>query len=289
MQKFINQIRKYFDTTTFDDLGADEYKDQTKSNWTNVPCGSDAASSTRFTQEYFDEIEDYRYSTHPWIKNAIHGFDINEKDVLEIGYGMGTDHINLAKMGGRMHGIDLTPRNFEETSTRFNLLSYQSELKIGDAENLPYDDNTFDFIYSFGVIHHSPNTTKIVKEIHRVLKPGGACWVSVYHKNSIFFWWSVYLWNYLIKGGFRKFTLQQQLSLVEYPNDNPNMVIRLYKKDEFAKLFTLFNKVTSTIDHLLVTDIALFSNIWPKPEKPRKLTNLLGKRYGWYVIVEAEK
>ena len=63
-----------------------------------------------------------------------------------------------------------------------------SELKVADSENLPFDDNTFDLVYSWGVIHHTPDTPKAMDEIVRVLKPGGTAKVMIYHRKSLLAW-----------------------------------------------------------------------------------------------------
>ncbi|OPX84853.1 MAG: Phthiotriol/phenolphthiotriol dimycocerosates methyltransferase [Pelotomaculum sp. PtaB.Bin104] len=277
------------DTKNFCDLTPKEYKKQAQLNWTSAPCGSNYSNKEFLSKEYFEEIEAYRYRTHPWIIKNISSFDIKDKNVLEIGFGMGTDHLSMARKGAIMHGIDLTTRNLEVTKKRLELYGFNSKLITGDAEHMPFEDNSMDFIYSFGVIHHSPDTEKIISEIYRVLKPGGKCWITVYHKNSVFFWWTVYLWNHIIKGGCKKYTLKQQLSLIEYPNNNLNIIVRLYKKDEISKLFNSFSLVKTNIEHLLVGNIAILSKLISDPERPRKLFNWLGKRWGWYVVVEAQK
>ena len=169
-----------------------EHKTRMQAHWGTAPCGSNTADERLRGREYFDEIERHRYLTHPWILEAISGFAIAGKDVLEIGFGMGTDHLAMARRGGNMHGIDFTPRNLEVTRERFALYGQTSELRNGDAENLPYPDGSFDFVYSFGVIHHSPDTARIVSEIRRVLRPGGRCFVAVYNRNSVFFYWAVF-------------------------------------------------------------------------------------------------
>jgi len=276
-------------TTRFGLLSSKEYKKETKSHWSKSPCGSNYSDAEFGTKEYFDQVEMHRYSTHPWIKKAVDSFDIKGQNILEIGFGMGTDHLNLARRGGIMHGVDLTPRNLEITSKRFELYGLKTKLSVGDAERLPYNSNTMDFIYSFGVVHHSPDTKAIISEIQRVLKPGGKCWVSVYHKNSIFFWWSVLVVKYLMKGGHTKRELNQQLSLVEYPGTNENMVIRLYKRKEFELLFHQFAQTHSYVRHLLPCDIAYFSCFFKNRCQPSSFCNMLGKRVGWYVVVEALK
>jgi ubiquinone/menaquinone biosynthesis C-methylase UbiE len=278
-----------FDTKTFNKLSDQEYKRQTQRHWSGSPCGSNTSEKQTLTKEYFDDVEAYRYRTHPWILKNIEQFDIKGKKVLEIGYGMGTDHLALARRGAIMHGIDITQRNFEITSSRFALYGESSGLVTGDAEHLPYEDNSLDFVYSFGVIHHTPRTDKVIAEIYRVLKPGGKCWITVYHRNSVFFWWSVLLWKHVIRQRYWRYTLRQELSFIEYPGDNPNLVIRLYGREEFAQLFRAFTSCTASVEHLLPGDIAVFGRFVADRERPRPFFDRAGKRWGWYVVAEAQK
>ena len=272
------------DTTQFDALSSEEYKQNTQNHWSNAPCDSHYSQHEIGTLPYFEEIEAERYRTHGWILENINSFDIAGKQTLEIGFGMGADHVNLARRGAIMNGLDLTPRNREITGQHLALNGLTSNLVTGDAENMPFEDNSMDFVYSCGVIHHSPNTEKIVAEIHRVLKPGGKCWIAVYHKNSVFFWWTVFLVDFIGHRGFRRETLKQRISRVEFPNNSPDLVIRLYKKKEFAGLFSAFSKVETSVDQLIDKDVAIFGSKIPAGTLKR-----LGKRFGWYVIVAATK
>lgn len=277
------------DTVNFKQLSDEDYKRETVSNWSESPCGSNYSEREYLTKEYFDEIEKHRYFTHPWILDTINSLDLQGKKVLEIGCGMGTDHLAMARKGGIMHTVDLTPRNLEITRERFKQYGYRTQLALGDAEFLPYPTNSMDFVYSFGVIHHSPDTDKIISEIHRVLKPGGKCYVTVYHKHSLFFWWSVFFGNFLWKKGWKKRTLQQQISLIEYPNNHENMVIRLYRKNEFKGKFDQFKNTTSSINHLIPADIFCFSRFFKNPFKPSPFLNRLAHKLGWYITVKAMK
>lgn len=275
------------DTTKFDKHSNLKYKTNTVEHWVQAPCGSNYGNGEFGTREYFDEVEHHRYATHPWILESINRFGVRGKKVLEIGFGMGTDHLNLARNGAQMTGVDLTPRNREVTQNRLALYGFQSDLRTADAENLDFEDGTFDLIYSFGVIHHTPDTSKAIAEIHRVLKPGGKCWVTVYHRNSVFFWWSVFAWDWLFHFGWRRESLKQRISRVEYPNNSSELVIRLYGGKEFATEFQKFSSVKISIDHLIPEDISLFGPIFAK--LPRSLKEWMSKRWGWYVIAEATK
>jgi ubiquinone/menaquinone biosynthesis C-methylase UbiE len=105
--------------------------------------------------------------------------------VLEIGVGLGADHQRFAQAGAQLSGIDLTARAVEHVRRRLALFDLTSALSTGDAENLQFPDDAFDTVYSWGVIHHSPDTPKAVAEIHRVLRPGGVAKIMIYHTWSL--------------------------------------------------------------------------------------------------------
>ncbi len=93
--------------------------------------------------------------------------------VLEVGVGLGADHQQFAEAGADLWGIDLTERAVEHTLQRLAAFGLTSHLTVGDAESLDFPDESFDRLYSWGVLHHSPDTPKAIAEVWRVLKPGG--------------------------------------------------------------------------------------------------------------------
>ena len=97
-----------------------------------------------------------------------------------------------------MSDVDLASGHLELAKRNFELRGLQGTFRHGDSENIPFNDNSFDLVYSNGVIHHTPNTTQVVKEIYRVLKPGGRCIIMVYAENS-----------HTIGGHFGRIGLQQ--------------------------------------------------------------------------------
>jgi len=268
---------------------ADEYKQATRRHWTGMPCGTDVSDAVQHSREYFEDIERYRYRTQPWTAEAIDGFELQGRRVLEIGFGAGTDHLRLARKGGWLVGVDLTPRNFVETARRFELDGRRARLTVADMESLPFRDRAFDQVYSLGVVHHTPDVRRTVREIARVLAPGGRAWVAVYHRNSVFFWWSVYLYRFLLRGGWRRRTLRAQLSLNERPNDDEGLVVLLHAKRDVEALFRSagFDSVRTQIRHLVPGDVAGLDLLLPEPERPRRLLDWLGRIWGWYVIVDA--
>jgi SAM-dependent methyltransferase len=99
---------------------------------------------------------------------------------------MGADHLEWAKYCPRsLTGIDLTERAISFTRDRLLFHGLRSELIVADAENLPFGDNAFDLVYSFGVLHHSPDTTRAIQETFRVLRHGGQARIMIYHRYSM--------------------------------------------------------------------------------------------------------
>ena len=107
--------------------------------------------------------------------------------VLEVGCGMGCMAMNWAQRGAEMTASDLNPISIAQTRRRFELFGLAGDIRQADAEALPFADNSFDFVYSWGVLHHTPDTAKAIEEIRRVLKPGARAGVMLYHRHSILF------------------------------------------------------------------------------------------------------
>jgi SAM-dependent methyltransferase len=188
-------------------------------------------------------------------------------------------------------GVDLTPESFVETTRLFELDGRRPNLSMADMESLPFRDASFDLVYSFGVVHHTAEVRRTVDEIARVLAPGGRAWVAVYHRNSIFFWWSVYFFCFIFKGGWRRRTLRAELSLIERPNTNEGLVVLLHRRREIETLFRAagLDQVQTHVRHLVPGDIAGLDVLVPEPERPRRLLDWLGRIWGWYVVVEAAR
>lgn len=147
----------------------------------------------------FYEIADERFYSwntplHPDGQPFAKIFDYDryrDHRVLEVGCGMGCMAMNWAKHGARITAVDLNPVAIAQTRKRFEIFGLHGEINEADGEALPFPDSTFDYVYSWGVLHHSPNTRASVAELHRVLKPGGAAGVMLYHRNSILFDYTV--------------------------------------------------------------------------------------------------
>jgi SAM-dependent methyltransferase len=137
--------------------------------------------------------EEERYSTYPWLYDAAEFRKHQGEKILEVGCGTGCDLLQFAKHGAVATGIDLTTTHVELARRRVGDLAVVHE---ADARNLPFEDASFDYVYSHGVLHHSDEPENIVREMFRVLRPGGRINVHVYA-----FWSCITLWGLLRYGG----------------------------------------------------------------------------------------
>lgn len=159
-------------------------KQQVSEFWNKASCGEELLLPSIERDGYAQQSCE-RYRLEPYIP-AFAGFDRTKGlKVLEIGVGLGADHQRFAEAGAELHGIDLTPRAIEHTTRRLATFGLSSKLNVGDAESLPFADGTFDVVYSWGVLHHSPDTPKAFQEVLRVLKPGGEARIMIYQTWSI--------------------------------------------------------------------------------------------------------
>jgi SAM-dependent methyltransferase len=162
----------------------DTDKQAVRDFWQQASCGEDLYLHEVSREGYIEQARQ-RYALEPYIPGFAQFAQARDRDVLEIGVGLGADHQQFAAAGARLRGIDLTERAITHARRRLALFGLQSNLAVGDAENLPFDSNTFDIVYSWGVIHHSPDTPAAVAQIHRVLRPGGVARIMIYHKWSL--------------------------------------------------------------------------------------------------------
>ena len=162
----------------------EELKTRVHDFWQAHPCGTKFAREEVGTRGFFEAVERHRYQTEWHIPEVVDFRRWRDKDVLEVGCGVGTDAINFAREGARYTGVDLTSASIDLVRRRFDFEGLEANLRVADAEALPFGDDSFDLIYSHGVLHHTPDTQRAIDQVHRVLRPGGTAMVMLYHKNS---------------------------------------------------------------------------------------------------------
>lgn len=209
---------------------------------------------------------------------------------MEIGCGVGTDLASYAKAGAIVTGCDLTFRSVELARSQFSAYGLKGKFLVGDAENLPFPSKEFDVVYSFGVLHHTPNIQQAIDEIYRVLKPGGEIIVMLYNKNSIFFWWDIMFIEGVIHMNLLREQIGDRLSRIEYTGSGAKPLGRVYTKKQTKKLFYKFTRINIQIFQLKR------ENIWVpliggfvQRLIPDKVIYLISRLWGWNLFIRAIK
>ena len=161
-----------------------ELKERVRAFWQAHPCGTKFADAEPGTRRFYELVEEHRYEKEWHIPLAADFSSARGLKVLEIGCGLGTDGVQFARAGADYTGVDLTEAAVELTRKNFELFNLPGTFRTADAENLDLNDNSFDLVYSHGVLHHTPDTARAVREIHRVLRPGGRFTYTTWHGPS---------------------------------------------------------------------------------------------------------
>ncbi len=160
-------------------------KAQVRGFWNAGSCGEVYAEGLDVEQRFRTQSE-ARYRLEPYIRDFARFEEGSGQDILEIGVGMGADHLEWARSGPRrLAGVDLTPRAVAWTAQRLKTFGFEPEVQEADAEQLPFPDASFDIVYSWGVLMCSPDTPRTFREAYRVLRPGGTLRVMIYHRPSM--------------------------------------------------------------------------------------------------------
>lgn len=238
--------------------------------WNDASCGEDLYLTNPDKEGYgFQAKERYRLEGE-MIYDLANFSDSKNLNVLEIGVGLGADHQKFAESGAKLTGIDLTERAVNYTQQRMKVFGLNSKLNVGDAENLTFDDESFDIVYSWGVLHHSPNTIKALSEVHRVLKKGGTARIMIYHK------WSIV--GYMLWIRYALLTLKPWMGLNKiYYNYLESPGTKAYSKSEVKKMFVDYESIAikTPLGHadLLESEVGqrhrgfalkLAKKIWPR-------------------------
>lgn len=256
---------------------ADEMRAQARAQWSHDPAGSVAAGDDELgTRESFAKVEEHRYAEQPWMHETFRFERFAGQRVLEIGVGLGTDHLQFARVGAQMTGIDLTPRCIELTRQRFEHEGLTSDLSVMDAEKLNFEDDSFDVVYSFGVLHHIPSTENAFLEVRRVLRPGGVFIGGLYSRQSWFY--ALVRVDRLLSGGWRHESLDDRLARIEYSTGDAKPYVRLLKRHELKRMLSDsgFDEVAIVRRH---TGLGSLTARVPAP-----IERAMGRVGGWYLV-----
>jgi ubiquinone/menaquinone biosynthesis C-methylase UbiE len=251
--------------------------------WNTEPCG------TRYLADAadFEAHANGRFRLEPFIPEFAQFAASRGLRVLEIGVGMGADYLEWLKAGAVATGIDLSQTSLERARQRCQARGYDPDLRVADAERMPFADDSFDVIYSYGVMHHSPRTPECIQEAWRVLRPGGTARIMIYHHPSVvgFLLWLRYG---LLRGKSLRRAVYDHL-------ESPGT--KTYTREEAQKLMANFENVETRVvfspGDLLMNEPSaryqhpLYRMIWKL--FPRPLIRTFAGRWGLFLLITARK
>jgi SAM-dependent methyltransferase len=289
-------------------------KERVRDFWQANPCGTKFADAPPGTRAFFERVEAHRYEKE-WHIPAAAGFASSRGlRVLEIGCGLGTDGARFARAGADYTGVDLTDAAVSLARRNFELQGLPGEFRAADAENLDFADATFDLVYSHGVLHHTPDAARAVREVRRVLKPGGRAVVMLYHRDSYNYRVNI---SVLRRAGARLLHSESGLRLAHLLTKEPveslrehaarikddqhsylspgeflsrntdgagNPLTRVYSRGEARALFKDFAEVSLATHFLNKRWLPLLGSLLPRAAEAR-----LAARWGWHLWIYAKK
>ena len=248
-----------------------QQKTRVQDFWEAEPCGSAHGEAPEGSPEFFANVERTRNELEPFIPEYADFAGARGKRVLEIGVGVGTDFIRFVRAGAIATGVDLTEHAVSLVRRRVELEGLQAEVVQADAERLPFEDGAFDRVYSWGVLHHTPDSERAFSEALRVLAPGGEACIMLYSRHS---WVAYGLWA---KHGLLKGRPQRSLADV-LAHHMESEGTKGYTERELRRLF-------GGLENLRVDKVSTpYDRGWAGP-----LARLGGDRLGWFSVVRGRK
>lgn len=265
-----------------------EDKQRAREQWSRDPAGAIYGREHEFgSREFFDAVEWHRYTEYaPWMPEVMGFNKFKGARLLEVGCGMGTDLLQFARGGAKVTGIDLTPRSIAISRRHFDVYGQRGDFAISDCEKLPFASESFDVVYSNGVLHHTPDTAGAVGELHRVLRRGGQARVMLYHRGSVAFWGQIVLRHGLLGGELlRSHSPQQIMSrYVEVNQGGGCPLVKVYSRREARRLFSMFRDVSVEVEQLTRGELPVLGRLIPEGS-----FRFLRQTLGGNVIISARK
>jgi ubiquinone/menaquinone biosynthesis C-methylase UbiE len=289
-------------------------KRQVQQFWQQAPCDSWFTNEPRGTLAFFRSLDEHRYKVHPRLQSAV-GFERTRGlRVLEIGCGCGSEAERFARAGAHYTAVDLTNAAVDITRRRFQLANLEGRFVQGDAENLPFAEGSFDLVYSHGVLHHTPDTPRTIREVHRVLSPGGRAVIMLYYRDSFNYYvnlaivrrlrahllrteWGIKLARTIFGETEKNLRRHAELirkslsSYVEMQNmlnrntDGPdNPLSQVFSKASARQMFRQFKNVRTEVMFWNPNWLPVIGKLIPRPIEER-----LASRWGWHLWIYAQK
>jgi SAM-dependent methyltransferase len=244
--------------------------------WDRRPCNIRHSSLDVGTKNYFDEVEQRKYFVEPHIPDFADFSAWRGKTVLEVGCGIGTDAVNFARAGAIYTAIELSSVSLDLVRKRFAAYGLNGHLLAGDAENLPdqLSGKKYDLVYSFGVLHHTPNPDIAVQSIRKVMHADSELRIMLYNKNS----WK----GAMIDAGFDQPEAQSGCP-----------VAYTYDEDSVRSLLSGFSIIDIRTDHIFpyIVEEYVNYNYFKQPwfeAMSAEMFRALERRFGWHLLIRAK-
>ena len=256
--------------------------------WDARPCNIRHSTQPVGTREYFDEVEARKYFVEPHIPAFADFERWRGKRVLEIGCGIGTDSINFARAGADLTIVEFSAASLELCKQRFAVYGLQANFYHGNAEELSsfLPPQTFDLVYSFGVIHHTPHPEKVLDEVTKFTGPESELRMMVYAR-----------WSYKVLWILARFAHGNIRKLDETVARNSEAqtgcpVTFIYSYKGARRLFRRFRVTKMSKDHIFSYEIERYvryeyRRTWYFRWMPQPLFRWLEHRLGWHLLVTA--
>lgn len=233
-----------------------------------------------FTQKSYEEKRSFRYCLQDYMKSVFKFEDFAGKIVLDLGCGLGIDSAEFARNDAQVISLDFARTAIELTSALLKEAGLPVRVVQEDATALPFEENFFDCVYCYGVLHHIPDVEKALSEIKRVLKPGGQVMAMLYHKDSLLYGYSIIYLRGIKQGLLGKLSPDEILSKYsEHRQDCP--YTKAYTIPEAKDLFRPF------FNHI---QIEVHYNVIDLPDQRKVKVGLADNdNLGWHIIIKGRK
>jgi len=262
-----------------------------KGFWDRRPCNIRHSEAKVGTKKYFDQVEERKYFVEPHIPDFARFSKWKGKKVLEIGCGIGTDTINFARAGAKVTAIEISQKSLDLAKKRAKIFGLQNKIKfyLANAEELSkiVQIEPYEFIYSFGVIHHTPHPEKVIKEVKKYCNQNTTVKIMIYYRYA----WKV-LWI-LLKFGESAFWNLDRLIAKHSEAATGSPVTYVYSKDQARKLLKGFKILDMRIDHIFPYSIPeykryQYKKVWYFRYLPKEFFRRLETHFGWHLLITAE-